>query len=150
MESNRGPEFFTPVGEVGAAKPEPSNTTQSDSEGASEASSESVAAQKLWEDIRAFALHLKPLLCSYSNYLRAHFALTSFVARERARLAAARFFLWTCAVIMLALCWIFLSMFLWRAAISLTHQPAAGPLILVLTHGGAAFALLATQKRLKL
>ncbi|MEO8376673.1 MAG: hypothetical protein ABI579_03315 [Candidatus Sumerlaeota bacterium] len=101
-------------------------------------------------DVQAFCLQLKPLIKSYAKYVRAHIELSAFVTQEKARLTAARFFLWTCSVIMVFACWIFFSMFLWRAAISLTNEPASGPLMLVLSHGAVAYALWIAQKRLKL
>lgn len=150
MEPTRGPEFFKPVGEVGTTASDTSGTSQTHAGGASSAPPDSVAAEKLWADVQAFIGQAKPLLTSCLAYLRAHVRLTAFVTQEKARLAAARFFLWCGTVAMLFVAWIFFSIFLWRAAITLTHEPAMGPLVLVIIHAVAAFVLWSAQKRLKL
>ena len=82
--------------------------------------------------------------------IRSHAELACFVASEKTRLFLARNVLLFLGLVMVCLSWLFLSMFLWRIAIETTGHWAAGPLVLLITHGAAGAILLAWRERLRL
>lgn len=111
---------------------------------------DSVAAEKLIAELQSLYVQAQPLMDSIRRTIRAHGELAIFMAREAVRLYFARQFIWVFSVVSMVCAWIFFSMFLWRAGVSLTGQPAVGPLVLAVTHFAAGAALLSWRERFKL